>query len=284
MTPYSKLNSQGNDFIFVEKHFLKNELSIDVIKNYSSRSNIGCDQFFIVDAADKKNIRCKVYNQDGTIACQCGNGLRATMLYLKKKYNLKSTNIIICETSYYAEIINNLISVDMGPPTYIKCPENNNKNLHLSNTGIVITAESLSHNLKFSFIPLSIGNEHCVVFSKNCHTNKDTISKIIEDIFGYEMNIGFIENTDEFLNNDNVIVNLTVNERGAGYTLSCGSGATAAAICLFTLSELHNKRIVETDKITIQQQGGLLEVTKNDRLNSFQLIGPSSFDGEGYLD
>ena len=284
MTPYSKLNSQGNDFIFVEKHLLKNELSIDAIKKYSNRSNIGCDQFFIIDATDKKNIRCEVYNQDGTIACQCGNGLRATMLYLNIKYNLQNTNIIICENSYYAQILNNLISVDMGLPTYIKCPVNNDKNLHLSNNGTVILVESLSHNLKFSFIPIFIGNEHSVVFSKNCQTNKDIISSIIENIFGHEMNVGFIENTDEFLSNDNVIINLTVNERGAGYTESCGSGATAAAICLFTLSELHNKQSVKGDKITIQQQGGLLEVSKNASSNSFQLIGPSSFDGEGYLD
>jgi len=76
---------------------------------------------------------------------------------------------------------------------------------------------------------------------------------------------------------------LTVNERGSGYTSSCGSGATAAAICLFRLSELDNKYATNKSSIKIKQKGGLLEVSRN-HLNSFQLIGPSQYDGDGYLD
>ena len=280
MTPYSKLNSQGNDFILVEKHMIEVELTPDAIKKYSSRENIGCDQFFIIDTYDKKNIRCEVYNQDGSVACQCGNGLRATMLYLNKKYNLESTNIIICDSVYYTKIIDNTISVDMGKPTYIKCP--NVKDLQVIKDGLITSVESKAHDLKFSFMSMSIGNEHSVVFSKNCLEGKDLISKTIESIFGYEMNIGFIENTDEFLNNNNVLVNLTVKERGAGYTSSCGSGATAAAICLFKLSESKHKDNNNHSNIKIKQKGGLLEVNKN-HSNSFELIGPSSYDGDGYL-
>ena len=280
MTPYSKLNSQGNDFILVEKHMIEVDLTEDTIKKYSSRDNIGCDQFFIIDTNDKKNIRCEVYNQDGTVACQCGNGLRATMLYLNKKYNLDSANIIICDTAYYTKIVNNIISVDMGKPRYIKCPSN--KDLQLINDGIITSVENKDYNLTFSFMSMSIGNEHSVVFSKNCLEGKDLISKTIEDIFGHEMNIGFIENSEEFLNNNNVSVNLTVKERGAGYTTSCGSGATAAAICLFKLSESKHNHNTEYSNIKIKQKGGLLEVNKNDS-NSFELIGPSSYDGDGYL-
>jgi len=280
MTPYSKLNSQGNDFILVEKHMIEVDLTEDAIKKYSSRDNIGCDQFFIIDTNDKKNIRCEVYNQDGTVACQCGNGLRATMLYLNKKYNIDSANIIICDTAYYTKIVNNIISVDMGKPRYIKCPSN--KDLQLINDGIITSVENKDYNLTFSFMSMSIGNEHSVVFSKNCLEGKDLISKTIEDIFGHEMNIGFIENSEEFLNNNNVSVNLTVKERGAGYTTSCGSGATAAAICLFKLSESKHNHNTEYSNIKIKQKGGLLEVNKNDS-NSFELIGPSSYDGDGYL-
>ena len=284
MTPYTKLNSQGNDFILVEKHLIDTELTKDLIKNYCSRDNIGCDQFFIIDTTDKNNIKCDVYNQDGSEACQCGNGLRATMLYLKTKYNLDSTNIIICDIAYKAKINNDLISINMGTPKLIECPENNNKALHLVNDGIVTFVDSKNYNLKFSFMSLSIGNDHSVVFSKNCLDNKNIISEIIENIFGYEMNIGFIENTEEYLNENKTIVNLLVNERGSGYTASCGSGATAAAVCLFSLSEPVKEEDVISSKITINQQGGLLEVIKNHNHNSFDLVGPSSFDGDGYLE
>ena len=282
MTPYSKLNSQGNDFILVERHLIKSELTQKEIIKYSSRDNIGCDQFFIVDTSDKKNIRCDVYNQDGSKVCQCGNGVRATMLFVKKKYNLDTANIIICQKSYQAKIIENLISVNMGQYTLLEYPKNVNKKLLLLNNGFFTTVES-ENNINFSFMPLSIGNEHCVVFSKNCLQNKNIISKIIENIFQREMNIGFVDNLDDFLNDVSSIVELTVKERGSGYTKSCGSGATAAAICLFKLYELKKERRVKTSKILIQQEGGILEVTEKIEPNSYELSGPSSFDGDGYL-
>ena len=62
------------------------------------------------------------------------------------------------------------------------------------------------------------------------------------------MNIGFIENAMDFLNDSKLAINLIVNE-GAGYTDSCGSGATAAAICLFKLYELNNETKVHNSKL-----------------------------------
>jgi len=47
MTRYTKLNSQGNDFILIEsnKHF--DNFTIDDIKHYSRRDVVGCDQFLL---------------------------------------------------------------------------------------------------------------------------------------------------------------------------------------------------------------------------------------------
>ena len=74
-------------------------------------------------------------------------------------------------------------------------------------------------------------------------------AKIIDDIYDKTMNIGFIENASSFLNDCTTVVKLTVNERGAGYTKSCGSGATAAAICLFRLYELKSESKVKNSLI-----------------------------------
>ena len=98
------------------------------------------------------------------------------------------------------------------------------------------------------------------------------------------MNIGFIENAMDFLNDSKLAINLIVNEKGAGYTDSCGSGATAAAICLFKLYELNNETKVHNSKIKVNQKGGTLEVDKRYDPDVFILTGPSSFDGEGFLD
>ena len=285
MIPYSKLNSHGNDFILVESNGSQPSLSVDQIKYYSKRDVIGCDQFFIVNTSNIENIVCDVFNQDGTKACQCGNGLRATMLYLNKKYNLKRARLVVCNQVYQAEYNNELISVNMGSPMYIdKIDRLNESKYSIEKDGLVITLDELDSDLKFSFIPLSIGNDHCVVFSPESINYKERISEIINEIYNGTMNIGFIKNASDFMSDDKTILDIMVNERGAGYTDSCGSGATAAAICMFKLYELSHESRVTRSMIRVKQKGGILDIKKTYNPDEFILIGPSSFDGEGALE
>ena len=285
MIPYSKLNSHGNDFILVENDGTKPSLSIDQIKYYSKRDVIGCDQFFIINTSNIENIVCDVFNQDGTKACQCGNGLRATMLYLNKKYNLKRARLVVCNQVYQAEYDNELISVNMGSPMYVdKIDRLNESKYSIEKDGLVVTLDELDSDLEFSFIPLSIGNDHCVVFSPESINYKERISEIINEIYNGIMNIGFIKNAADFMSDDKTILDIMVNERGAGYTDSCGSGATAAAICMFKLYELSHESRVTQSMIRVKQKGGILDIKKTYNPDEFILIGPSSFDGEGALE
>ena len=285
MIPYSKLNSHGNDFILVENDGTKPSLSIDQIKYYSKREVIGCDQFFIINTSNIENIVCDVFNQDGTKACQCGNGLRATMLYLNKKYNLKRARLVVCNQVYQAEYDNELISVNMGSPMYVdKIDRLNESKYSIERNGLVVTLDELDSDLEFSFIPLSIGNDHCVVFSPESINYKERISEIINEIYNGIMNIGFIKNAADFMSDDKTILDIMVNERGAGYTDSCGSGATAAAICMFKLYELSHESRVTRSMIRVKQKGGILDIKKTYNPDEFMLIGPSSFDGEGALE
>ena len=285
MIPYSKLNSHGNDFILVENDGTKPSLSVDQIKYYSKRDVIGCDQFFIINTSNIENIVCDVFNQDGTKACQCGNGLRATMLYLNKKHNLKRARLVVCNQVYQAEYDNELISVNMGSPTYLDNIDRLNESKYsIEKDGLVVTLDELGSELKFSFIPLSIGNDHCVVFSPESINYKERISEIINEIYNGIMNIGFIKNAADFMSDDKTILDIMVNERGAGYTDSCGSGATAAAICMFKLFELSHESRVTQSMIRVKQKGGILNIKKTYNPDEFMLIGPSSFDGEGALE
>ena len=285
MIPYSKLNSHGNDFILVENDGTKPSLSVDQIKYYSKRDVIGCDQFFIINTSNIENIVCDVFNQDGTKACQCGNGLRATMLYLNKKYNLKRARLVVCNQVYQAEYDNELISINMGSPMYVdKIDRLNESKYSIEKDGLVVKVDELDSDLEFSFIPLSIGNDHCVVFSPESINYKERISEIINEIYNGIMNIGFIKNAADFMSDDKTILDIMVNERGAGYTDSCGSGATAAAICMFKLYELSHESRVTRSMIRVKQKGGILDIKKTYNPDEFMLIGPSSFDGEGALE
>ena len=285
MIPYSKLNSQGNDFILVERSNLKHDLSIDQIKHFSKRSVIGCDQFFIIDVSEKENIFCDVYNQDGSKACQCGNGLRATMLYLNMKYRMKRAKLVVCEIAYQAEIDEERISINMGSPSYVeKIEQLNEKKYQITRDGLAVTVNDIGSSISFSFIPLSIGNSHCIVFSPNCIDHRQRICEIISDLYDGVMNVGFIKNAMRFISREDKELDLIVNERGAGYTDSCGSGATAAAICMFKLYELKHETKVSQSKIRVHQKGGCLEIKKIYDPDEFVLVGPSAFDGDGLLE
>ena len=51
-----------------------------------------------------KNVSCRIFNNDASEALQCGNGLRAIMLYLKNSYDIDKTTINISDIGYEANI------------------------------------------------------------------------------------------------------------------------------------------------------------------------------------
>ena len=207
------------------------------------------------------------------------------MLYLNKKHNLKRARLVVCNQVYQAEYDNESISVNMGSPTYLDNIDRLNESKYLiEKDGLVVTLDELGSELEFSFIPLSIGNDHCVVFSPESINYKERISEIINEIYNGIMNIGFIKNAADFISDDKTILDIMVNERGAGYTDSCGSGATAAAICMFKLFELSHESRVTQSMIRVKQKGGILNIKKTYNPDEFMLIGSSSFDGEGALE
>ena len=113
------MNSHGNDFIVIDtaqEKFLENK---DNIKKICSRDDVGCDQLLLINTENPNKVTCKIYNNDGSSACQCGNGLRAIMLYLNRKFSVSKSTIVICNKSYSADIVDEQrISVNLGIPTF----------------------------------------------------------------------------------------------------------------------------------------------------------------------
>ena len=99
------MNSQGNDFIVIDTSSQNFEQSQENIIAISSSENVGCDQVLLIDTSQPDHVNCKIYNNDGSSACQCGNGLRAIMLYLNRKFSVSKSTIVICNKSYSADIV-----------------------------------------------------------------------------------------------------------------------------------------------------------------------------------
>ena len=271
---FTKMNSQGNDFIVIDtaqETFLEN---ISDIKKICSRDAVGCDQLLLINTRDSKKVACKIYNTDGTHARQCGNGLRAIMLYLNNKFSISESTIEVCDKYYNAQIIDgNKISVDLGKAAFLgkDNPEDGNLN---SWVGDIV----------------DVGNKHFVIPlrdqivewpSEDPGDQEDTICASANldmaiqalDEFRSKYNLTFILNETY----DNSLLRIKVKERGAGWTKSCGSGAIAAAAYAIKYKKLDDSPIV------VEQEGGVLEVHWDDS-GSLKLVGPSEFEYEGTWD
>ena len=229
--PFTKMNSQGNDFVVIDNTNLLYQFNNKKIRSICSRDIIGCDQLLLLNIKDSNNVICEIFNQDGSSAQQCGNGMRAIMLFLNRKYNFFDSKIFVNLVPYSVSFINEKeIKVSMGNAVFLENIPNDvseNISINIKDYYYEVLVSSGTLPWSFSYSHLSIGNSHCIVFSKNSFDNKEKISDILNSLYDGSVNISFVLNTEEFVKAHDTSIILRVNERGAGWTKSCGSGATA---------------------------------------------------------
>ena len=281
------MNSQGNDFILVESenfNLIKTSIS-NIIKAIPFKF----DQFLLLKRASHK-ITCEIYNSDSSIALQCGNGLRAIMLYCNKKYQLENVDVRIGENTFSISYkSSHEIVVNMGKPSSLIIDDK--KNIQK------ISTENLSElNLSFdastriSYYLVNTSNNHCVIIDKCNDSLKEQVISHFDQNYKNMFNLGFMENYQDYMKNKknytpscikdymnkiDSILNLSVYERGAGWTDSCGSGATAASFVIMNI-------LPDKDLVKVQQKGGSLSISLDSK-SDLLLSGPSTFEYDGEL-
>ena len=273
------MNSQGNDFILVDSSISKVKLLPDLVKSFLTQ-NIGFDQLLYVDFSKSDElVTCSILNRDGSIAKQCGNGLRAIMLYFYNRYGNKAINIEVCGTIYKVEFNDSEnITVQMGKTQPLAISE--------SKRGVVIPTEQFhKHSVCIDniaedivFYLVDIGNQHCVIIDRYLPDDKHKIIQYLNKNYNNQFNIEFLENLTEYINGNSQTLILSVYERGAGWTDSCGSGATAAASVIFD----NYPEVSSTGSVSVQQKGGLLSVFKEPN-GLLYLSGPSTLEFEASI-
>lgn len=136
-----------------------------------------------------QNNHLTIYNQDGSLAKQCGNGLRALAHHLGPSNHSFYINDQIYHTHYQA------------PDHWVQFP---------------LPTHSLEKHLHIPYVLINVGNLHALFDYKL----KDQYPLLMPLLIDY--NISFMKIT-------NNIIEITTYERGVGYTESCGSAACAAA-------------------------------------------------------
>jgi diaminopimelate epimerase len=272
MLPFVKLQGAGNDYIAIDGRNLNydwNQLSIDMSK---PAFGVGSDGIVVVFESDKSDIRMRIYNPDGSEAEISGNGIRLfTKFVIDEKIIIPTKNHIKIETgdgikTVYPKIDEGKVIssiVEMGIPNFIpsKIPIDV-PNMKDSDSP-KFTLKVLGYDLELTC--LSIGNPHAV-----CILNEN-----VDDFPLLEVG-SIVEKHNYFPNRINFeIVNILsrdrirarIFERGAGETLSSGTGSTASA------SASRYNGFVD-DNVEVVLDGGNLNISW-DKENMALLEGPS---------
>lgn len=267
---FTKMHGTGNDFILVEKSNLPSDLNYSEFARYAChrKFGIGSDGVLILSAHDDADFEMVMYNPDGSLAEMCGNGIRCIGKYihdhkLNKKTELRimtgrgilPLKIMLADDGSVSEI-----SVAMGDPDFTRA------NIPVSGDGITALAESikLPDGCEYEFYAVSMGNPHAVVFVEDVDNfpvkEKGPLFECHE-LFPNRINVEFIEHlTPES-------IKVRIWERGAGETLSCGTGVCASAAVCRKLGIIKNE-------VRVIIPGGELKVSF-DKDGSIYLTGPA---------
>lgn len=134
------MQAQGNDFIVLNG--LENELpecSNEFVRTITERRyGIGCDQLLILTPSIDADAHMRIFNNDGTEAANCGNGLRCAGSLLLDSLNKVSVSIALNDRIVKATRTEHGIAVEMGTAQ--------------------ITNQTDTH------VDIEIGNQHSVFF------------------------------------------------------------------------------------------------------------------------
>ncbi len=269
---FTKMHGAGNDFVVLDGVHQHIALSTEQLRLLADRHfGVGCDQILLVEKALHKDadFRYRIFNADGGEVEQCGNGARCFARFVNEK-KLSSKREIVVET--HGGLItprleqDGRVTVNMGAPVFepARIPFNGGSNA---------VSELLEvADLKLMICAVSMGNPHAVqVVDDIEHAPVERLGPLIErhPRFPKRVNAGFMQVMDR--NH----IRLRVYERGAGETLSCGTGACAAVVTGI-------RRGLLDSPVNVATHGGTLTIAWGGDGTAVLMTGPAItvFEGE----
>jgi len=119
MLSFTKMQAQGNDFVILNglTETLP-ELTETFIRTITERRyGIGCDQLLVLHPSETTDATMQVFNNDGSEAANCGNGLRCVGELLMQQLERDSVSIALADRTVKASRSDSGIAVEMGAAT-----------------------------------------------------------------------------------------------------------------------------------------------------------------------
>ncbi len=266
---FGKYQGLGNDFVLIDDRDNKLKLNNTQIKALAHRQyGVGCDQLMIVKKSKTHDFRMELYNNDGSVAEMCGNGIRCFHRFLTDR-GITAKKALRIETlagTIQTSLAGKLVTVDMGAPILEAA------DIPMKTAGRVVDQKLVTSKGSFNITAVSMGNPHMVIFKKSLEgLALETVGPLLEHhpLFPKRTNVHFarVDNRKS----------ITVShwERGAGPTLACGTGACATGVAA-VLNGLTDR------SVSVHQRGGTLKINWNVKDNHVYMTGPAVhvFSGE----
>lgn len=255
---FQKWQATGNDFVIMDnRNGIIRDLSSEWISRICNRNfGVGADGFMFIQNHPELDFEMKYYNADGHEAEMCGNGARSIIGFVK------NLGIIADSTSFQA--IDGVHNGWIMRQDYYRIK--------------MVNVDTIGKNEKG--ISLNTGVPHLVIFTKD----PDQI-----DVFNHGKEIRYSKGFSpkgtnvNFITNKSEIIRMRTYERGVeNETLSCGTGAVAAAIATEYLNN-YDKSTYE-----VQVPGGKLQVsferTGKEQFRNIYLEGEAKMVFEGIIE
>jgi len=226
--PFTKMHGIGNDFIVIDcrdgKLGVRREESGALAKRLCDRRfGIGADQILLLHDSDKADFLMRIFNADGSEVEMCGNGIRCFAKYIWDR-KLSRKSVLEIETAagiIKPEKSGDLVKVDMGAPVL------DGRQIPVDLEGLIKDYPLTIEDKTFTITCVSMGNPHAVIFVDDVDRfDVKRFGPRIEThrLFPKKINVEFVQAVDQ------KTLRMRVWERGAGETMACGTGASAAAV------------------------------------------------------
>lgn len=272
---FTKMHGAGNDYIYVYAPDFPISIPTEFSKKWSQMHfGIGSDGLILIEHSVKADFAMRIFNNDGSEAMMCGNGIRCVGKFVYDNNLIDKTEVTIETLSgikklrlhVSSEGKVDMVTVDMGVPILV------NKQQLATSSGEMLEGIVETGMERYVGTYVCMGNPHFVVFTDDVmQVSLSEVGPVLEHhpLFPERCNIEFAQIYPDGR------IRVRVWERGSGITMACGTGAcaTAVAACLTGRAGHHSDILMD---------GGCLSIDWDKDTNHLFMTGPAVrvFEGE----
>lgn len=267
----AKMNGLGNEIVVADLRGGRKVLTPEEARAIATRPGWHFDQLMALHDAVTPGTRAlvRIYNNDGSLAGACGNGMRCVVLFDAEPAGATDARYETARGILQAVVVQpggGAISVEMGPPRFqwqdipLADPFHDTRHIELQ-------IGPIDNPMLHSPSAVNVGNPHAIFWVDDVDAyDLGRFGPLLENhpIFPERANISLAQVTSR------TSLRLRTWERGAGLTRACGSAACAAAVSAARLD-------LTGRQVDVTLPGGTLRITWRDD-DQIVMEGPAEME------